>query len=82
MWTNTDYELAEIADALNVENEKGVTTMPICEDCEFRKSAARCFDMHFDWRDCWKKECEYRDKKESENVEDAIEAWNRRADNG
>lgn len=22
MWTNTDYELAEIADALNVENEK------------------------------------------------------------
>lgn len=23
MWTNTDYELAEIADALNIEKEKG-----------------------------------------------------------
>lgn len=22
MWTNTDYELAEIADALNIEKEK------------------------------------------------------------
>lgn len=39
--------------------------MQTCKECDFRKSVAKCFDMHIDWRDCWKQKCEYRDKKDN-----------------
>ena len=26
--------------------------MITCENCEIRKQYAKCFDVHFDWRDC------------------------------
>lgn len=45
--------------------------MQTCNDCDFRKSMAKCFDMHIDWRDCWQVACEYKDKKEKESDNNA-----------
>ena len=39
-----------------------------CKECEYRKAVADTFDIHIDWRDCWRKECEYRKKKETEDI--------------
>ena len=27
--------------------------MEVCNECPNRKFAAKSFDMHFDWIDCW-----------------------------
>ena len=34
------------------------------ENCKFRKWLAKKVDMHIDWRDCWREDCEYKKLKE------------------
>ena len=35
-----------------------------CKNCDFRKFVAKRFDMHIDWLDCWREDCEYKKLKE------------------
>ena len=39
--------------------------MRTCENCKVRKTYAKYFDAHFDWRDC-PYECEYANEREKE----------------
>lgn len=41
-----------------------------CKECKFRKLLVDRFDIHIDWRDCWKEDCKYKRKKESEDCID------------
>ena len=34
-----------------------------CKNCEYRKAVAKAFDIHIDWRDCWYKNCKYKQQK-------------------
>lgn len=42
--------------------------MRTCGNCSIRKLCAKCFDAHFDWRDC-PYECEYVKEREKEEAE-------------
>lgn len=42
--------------------------MRMCENCSIRKQYAKCFDSHFDWRDC-PYACEYAKERVKEQPE-------------
>ena len=42
--------------------------MRTCENCSIRKQYAKCFDVHFDWRDC-PYACEYAKEQVKEETE-------------
>ena len=44
--------------------------MRTCENCEIRKQYAKCFDSHFDWRDC-PYACEYAKERVKEELTSA-----------